>query len=296
MPNRIPSLQSLLILDAAVKHGNFTRAAEAMSLTHGAVSQQVKRIENLLGVRLFIREGQGMRPTGACLALVGEVRQAIALLDRAFTAPPRRVAHRRLTISVLPHFATGWLIPRLPRFETPERRIAIDLVGSHLIDGTGRHGIDASVRFGPGNWPSVIAEKLSSEVAFPVCAPSYLKNLLSLDAMNCAALLRSPFPPWEPWLQAAGIRLPAEPDGRYFSDPSLLLIAVREGHGIGMARRLIVADDLRQGRLVRPFDIEVEDPYGYYLVWRPDSPRTRQIREFCEWLKAEIAETEDKLS
>ena len=295
MSNRIPSLQSLLILDAAVKHGNFTRAAEAMSLTHGAVSQQVKRIESLLGVRLFVREGQGMRPTGACLALVGEVRQGLALLDRAFTAPSRRAAHRRLTISVLPHFATGWLIPRLPRFETPGRRLTIDLVGSHLIDGPGQRGIDASIRFGPGNWPTVVAERLSGEVAFPVCAPSYLKNLLPLEAMDRAALLRSPFPPWEPWLQAAGIRLPAAAGGRSFGDPSLLLAAVREGQGIGLARRLIVAEDLRRGRLVRPFNVEVEEPYGYYLVWRPDSPRNRQLREFCEWLKAEIVTTEDKL-
>jgi DNA-binding transcriptional LysR family regulator len=293
MSNRIPSLQSLLILDAAVKHGNFTRAAEALSLTHGAVSQQVRKIESLLGVRLFVREGQGMRPTGACLAVVGEVRQALALLDRTFTAPPRRVAHRRLTISVLPHFATGWLIPRLPRFETPTHRVAIDLVGSHLIEGPAQRGIDASVRFGPGNWPSVIAEKLSGEVAFPVCAPSFLKNLLPLEKMARAALLRSPFPPWEPWLQAAGIRLPATPDGRYFSDPSLLLAAVREGQGVGLARRLIVAEDLRQGRLVRPFDVAVEEPYGYYLVWRPDTPHNRQIREFCEWLRAEIDTTKD---
>ena len=102
MSHRIPSLQSLLILDAAVKHGNFTKAAKALSLTHGAVSQQIGTLQNRLGVRLFVREGQGMRATPACLAVIGQVRQAVSLLDRAFPASPRRPTKGQLTVSVLP--------------------------------------------------------------------------------------------------------------------------------------------------------------------------------------------------
>src|SRR5262252_1335781 len=218
MSNRAPSLQSLLVLDAAVKHGNFTRAAKSLSLTHGAVSQQIRRIETRLRVRLFVREGQGMRPTPACLAPVGQVRQAIALLHRAFTAPSPRTTVDRLTVSVLPHFPIGWLIERLPRFASADGRGAVDLVGSHVIDDLAERGIDASIRFGPGNWPSLVAEKLAGEIAFPVCTPSYLKNLRALEDMDNTALLRSPFPPWEPWLHAAGIRLKTAPAGPSFGD------------------------------------------------------------------------------
>jgi len=291
MSNRAPSLQSLLVLDAAVRHGNFTRAAKSLSLTHGAVSQQIRGIETRLGVRLFVREGQGMHPTPACLALVGQVRQAIALLDRAFTAPPRRTAADRLTVSVLPHFAIGWLIERLPRFALAEGCGAVDLVGSHVIDDLTERGIDASVRFGPGNWPSLAAERLAGEIAFPVCAPSYLKNVRAIEDMDSAALLRSPFPPWEPWLHAAGIRLKSAPAGPAFGDPSLLIAALRAGQGIGLVRQLIVADDLRQGRLIRLFEVAVDEPYAYHLVWRPDSPRKKTIQDFVVWLKSEIAAT-----
>jgi LysR family transcriptional regulator, glycine cleavage system transcriptional activator len=292
MAHRIPSLQSLLVLDAAVKHGNFTKAADALSLTHGAVSQHIRTLQNRLGARLFVREGRGMRPTPACLALVGKVRQAISLLDRSFPASPRRAAYGRLTVSVLPHFATGWLISRLPRFTAIDERLAVDLVGSHLIDDIADRGIDAGIRFGPGWWPGLIAEHLANETAFPVCAPSFLPSTRGgLSNLGGRAFLRSPFPPWEPWLQAANLQLKAEPSGAHFGDPSLLIATLLAGQGVGLVRRLIVMDDLRQGRLVRLSEIAVDEPFGYYLVWRPDNPHKKLIREFCEWLRHEINAT-----
>lgn len=291
MANRIPSLQSLLVLDAAVKSGSFTRAAKVLSITHGAVSQQVRGLETRLGQRLFVREGQGMRPTAACLALVSEVRQAVSLLDRAFTAKPRRTVQGRLTVSVLPHFAIGWLIARLPRFVSPMRDIAVDLVGSHLNDDLDGRDIDASIRFGPGGWPGVVAERLVGEIAFPVCAPSFLKDAGPIEKMDPRALLRSPFPPWETWLHAAELRLATPPSGAFFGDPNLLLCAVRDGQGVGLARSLIVADDIRSGRLVRLSDAKAEEPSAYHLLWRPDSPKRRLIRAFCEWLRVEIEAT-----
>lgn len=292
MRNRIPSLQSLLILDAAVKHGSFSRAADALSLTHSAVSQQVRTLQERLGMRLFVREGQGMRATPACLALVAQVRHAVSLLDRTFEAAPRRASIGHLTVSVLPHFATGWLIARLPDFATLDERITVDLVGSHVIDDLAGSGIDAAIRFGPGDWPGLVTERLGGETAFPVCAPSFLHNVRSGIAMvHARAFLRSPFPPWEPWLQKTGTRLQAEPSGSQFGDPSLLLRAVMLGQGIGLARHLIVADDLREGRLVRLTESSVEEPYAYFLVWRPHNPRRTLIKEFCEWLKFEIDKT-----
>lgn len=292
MSQRIPSLQSLLILDAAVKHGNFTRAAEALALTHSAVSQQIRTLQERLGVQLFVREGQGMRATPACLALVAQVRQAMSLLDRAFEAAPRRTGVGRLTVSVLPHFAISWLIARLPGFAPVDDRISVDLVGSHVIDDLAGRGIDAAIRFGPGDWPGLVSEKLSGETAFPVCAPSF-RHLVrhGLEMVQPRAFLRSPFPPWEPWLQQTNTRLLAEPSGRQFGDPSLLLRAVALGQGIGLARHLIVADDLREGRLVRLSDVSVEEPYAYFLVWRPNNPRRALIKKFYEWLKSEISTT-----
>jgi DNA-binding transcriptional LysR family regulator len=292
MRNRLPSLQSLLILDAAVKQGSFVRAAKDLSLTHSAVSQHVKSLQDRLGVRLFVREGQGMRATPACLALVGQVRQAVKLLDNAFAGLPLRSNRGRLTISVLPHFATGWLIARLPEFTGDGDRLVVDLVGSHAIDDLTQRGIDAAIRFGPGNWPGVRAERLCGETAFPVCAPSYMPSVRNgLEALAGRAFLRSPFPPWQPWLQASGLKAKSEPTGAFFGDPVLLLEAVLAGQGIGLARKIIVVDDLRQGRLIRLSQVEVEEAYSYFLVWRPDNPRKKQIQEFFRWLKAQIDTT-----
>jgi LysR family transcriptional regulator, glycine cleavage system transcriptional activator len=292
MRHRIPSLQSLLILDAAVTHGSFSKAAESLSLTHGAVSQQIRALQTRLGVQLFIREGQRMRATPACLALIAQVRQAIWLLDRTFPPSPRRSGRARLTVSVLPHFATGWLIGRLPRFVRQDGRFSIDLVGSHLIDDLAEGGADCAIRFGPGGWPGLVSERLSSEISFPVCAPDFFRLIGgSLGRATRDSYLRSPFPPWEPWLQAANERLSPEASGPYFGDPSLLLAALRAGQGIGVVRYLIVADDLREGRLLRLSETHVEEPYGYYVVWRPDNPRKKLIRSFCEWLRLEIVTT-----
>jgi DNA-binding transcriptional LysR family regulator len=292
MRHRLPSVQSLLVLDAAVKHGNFTRAAEELSLTHGAVSQQVRALQSRLGTRLFVRDGQAMRPTPACLALVAQVRQAVSLLDRAFEAPVRRKAGGRLVLSVLPHFATGWLIPRLPLFAARGDDIVIDLVGSHVLDDLGQSGIDASIRFGPGQWPGLAAERLCGERAFPVCAPALLPRVRrGLEALGARDFLRSPFPPWEPWLQAAGVHLAGEPAGPHFGDPSLLLSAALLGQGVAMARSIIVADDLHHGRLVRISPTSVEEPYAYYLVWRPDSARRPLVRKLLDWLTTELERT-----
>jgi LysR family transcriptional regulator, glycine cleavage system transcriptional activator len=297
MSHRIPSLQSLLVLDAAVKHGSFTRAAQSLSLTHGAVSQQIRTLQNRLGMRLFVREGQGMRATPACLALVAQVRQAVSLLDRTFPPSPRRSARGRLTVSVLPHFATGWLIARLPRFSGQDDRVCVDLVGSHLIDDLAGGGIDCAVRFGPGGWRGLVTERLAGEISFPVCAPDFLPSMRGgLAGVARRWFLRSPFPPWEPWLQAAGARLSPEPSGPLFGDPSLLVPAVLAGQGIGLVRNLIVADDLRRGRLLRLSSTHVEEPYAYYLVWRPDNPRKKLIRSFCEWLRREIVATSAEAS
>jgi LysR family glycine cleavage system transcriptional activator len=293
MGHRLPSVQSLLVLDAAVRHGNFSRAAEELSLTHGAVSQQIRSLQTRLGTRLFVRDGQAMRPTGACLALVAQVRQAVSLLDRAFELPVRRKASSgRLVLGVMPHFATGWLIPRLPQFARPGEDIVIDLVGSHVIDDLGQSGIDASIRFGPGQWPGVAAERLIGERAFPVCAPSLLPRARQgLETLDARDFLRSPFPPWEPWLQAAGVRLRAEPAGPHYSDPTLMLSAALMGQGVAMARSIIVNDDIRQGRLVRLHQTSVDEPYAYYLIWRPDTARRPLIRRFLEWLKTELEKT-----
>lgn len=292
MRHRLPSVQSLLVLDAAVRHGNFTRAAEELSLTHGAVSQQVRALQIRLGTQLFVRDGQAMRPTGACLGLVAQVRQAVSLLDRAFEGPAPRKRGERLVLGVIPHFATGWLIPRLPLFPDPGEDIVIDLVDSHVLDDLGQSGIDASIRFGPGKWPGVVAERLIGERAFPVCAPSLLARARQgLELLDARDFLRSPFPPWEPWLQAAGVRLAAEPAGPHYSNPNLMLRAAMSGQGVAMARAIIVADDIRQGRLVRLAETSVEEPYAYYLVWRPDTSRRPLVRRFLDWLKAELERT-----
>jgi len=292
MRHRLPPVQSLLVLDAAARHASFTRAANELSLTHGAVSQQVKALQSRVGTRLFVRRGQTMQPTPACLALVAQVRQAVQLLDRAFEPPPRRKRRGRLVVGVLPHFATSWLIPRMMLFTRQMEDVVVDLVGSHAIDDLAQSNIDAAIRFGPGRWPGLVAERLVGENAFPVCAPSLVARAREgLDRLDPRELLRSPFPPWEPWLQVAGLELPHEPNGPHFSDPDLLLVAALAGQGIALARSVIVADHLRDGRLARISETSVPEPYAYFLVWRPDVERRKLVLNFLDWLRSELVKT-----
>jgi LysR family glycine cleavage system transcriptional activator len=276
----LPSIQTLRAFEAAGRLRSYSRAAEELGLTHGAISHRIRE-----------REGNRMRPTPAGQELLASVRNGLRLLERAFE-PRRASAARPLVASVLPVLASCWLVPRLSDFRALHPDIGIELRVTTELARFGSDGIDVAVRYGLGGWPGVQSRRLGDEIVFPVCSPDYARRLSierPEDLARCL-LLRTPWQPWSPWLQAAGLPWNEPSDGPLYPDSSLLLRAAMAGEGVALSRRLLMADDLAAGRLCRPFDIAIDDANSYYLVWPTSSARTAEIARLGDWLAQAMAE------
>jgi DNA-binding transcriptional LysR family regulator len=295
---RLPSIQTMRALEAAVRLRCFSRAADELALSQGAVSQHIRALEQRLGHALFARSARGVEPNAVSQALALQIRQGLTVLDRAFdqmSEPSERdrTASRRerLVISTLPAFAAKWLMPRLDDFARlyPEIELEIE-TSATLARLDASDGIDAAIRYGGGGWPGMAAEHLMDEVVFPVASPDYRGGRLPLrpsDLGDCL-LLRQSVQPWTPWFQAAGLDFVEPQAGVLFSDTVLALQAAIAGRGILLARRSIVDDDLRSGRLVRLWRYEIVDVHAHYLVWPTASRRLAAIGKLHGWLVEQI--------
>ena len=295
VPN-LPPLQALRAFEAAARHLSYSRAAEELSLTHGAISHHVTRLEgDLGGVKLFVRDGQRMILTDVGQSFVIEVRQSLRLLveavENARTRSKAVSVRRKLAVSVLPSLAARWLVPRLPGFQSSHPEVAIAIhPTSGLAALNGRDGIDLAIRYGPGTWAGLKSRPLMRSFIFPVCSPEFLSNLKLVrpEELIEAPLLRNPRQKWRPWFVAAGLDQPEPAHGPIYDDGALLLQAAAAGQGIALARAVLAADDLAAGRLVKLFDIEIEDDYGWFVVWRdPIQCDRADFATFQEWLAKE---------
>ncbi|RDU97023.1 LysR substrate-binding domain-containing protein [Trinickia dinghuensis] len=301
--SHLPPLQTLRAFETAVRLESFTRAADELALTQGAVSQHVRALEARLGMSLFTRERSGAVPTRKAHELALQIRQGLNVLERAFEAPEARNTARtrarpresvQLTVSVLPPFAERWLEPRLARFERKHPHIELALrKETTLARLNARDGVDVALRYGPGAWPGLQAERFMEEEIFPVMSPGYGDRVRSrprrfADLAQCT-LLKHRAQPWEPWFQAVGIDL-TEPRGTpVFDDARRLLEAAAKGRGIALARASLVERDLSDGRLVRLWKRRVADIYAHFIVWRADSEKREAIDALRRWLHDEVA-------
>lgn len=282
----MPSLQTLRAFDAAGRHQSYSKAGRELGLTHSAISHRIRELEALLGTRLFERKGNRMVPTADGIRLLGQVRNALGLLESIFR-PSNAEAKRRLTVSVFPALSS-WLVPRLGSFRTlhPELDLRLDLSSRPVELGD---GIDAAVRYGLGSWTNTDASLLAKEILFPVCAPKYLAEHpvnRPGDLLNCN-LLRHPWHSWAAWFEAAGVPAGEPLSGPEYADSSLLIEAAEAGEGVALARALGVADRLHEGKLVRPFDITIPDQRAYYFV-RPKGARVAEVDGIESWLANEF--------
>jgi LysR family glycine cleavage system transcriptional activator len=285
MKRALPSIQTLRAFEAAGRHQSYTRAAEELRVTHGAISHRILDLQKLTGTALFQRNGNRMVPSEQGNLLLARVRYALQILEQAFDKP-RRSPKSQLRLSVLPAFASHWLVARLGRFRAEHPGIEIDLQATaDLVEVGGT--IDLAIRYGPGGWPGVQSRRLAGETLFPVCSPEY-RHRFAVDTpmdMGRCTLLRHPWQPWGPWLQRVALKIDEPSRGPSYSDAGLLLQAAAAGEGIALARGLLATDDLRAGRLVRLFDIDIDDAYAYFAVWKPLlKGRDVGAEAFMRWL------------
>jgi LysR family transcriptional regulator, glycine cleavage system transcriptional activator len=291
MALRLPPMQALRAFEAAARELSLTRAAASLHLTHGAISHQIKALEADLGVRLFARAGRGIRLTDEGERFAQRVRGALNELANAVREIADRSNPRLLRISVTPSFAARWLLPRMARFAAAHPDIDLDVRASGVNVDFQHDDAEVAVRYGTGIWDGVVSEHLLDEQFFPVCSPRLAHGRLPKrpEDLKRHTLLRSEDEFWQPWFAAAGLDWPEPDRGPIFNDTAHMMQAAVEGHGIVLARTSLLANDLRNGLLVRLFDIEVPGTRKYFLVYPPRLAHAPKIALFRQWLRDEIA-------
>lgn len=290
MTLRIPPLQALRALEAVARSGSLTRAAAELHVTHGAISHQLKGLEDALGVSLVERAGRGVRLTDEGERFASRVKVALAELAEAVREVTEHRNPRHFRVSVMPSFAARWLLPRVGRFVAAHRDIDLDVRASATLVDFRRDDVDAVIRYGGGHYPGLVSEHLMDDAYFVACSPAIDGGVPARPAdLRRYPLLRSENEFWEPWFRAAGLDWEEPSRGPKYEDASHLLQAAVEGQGVALVRTSLIGRDLANGVLVRVFDISVPSPHRFFLVYPPRMADSPKLAVFRQWLQDEIA-------
>jgi LysR family transcriptional regulator, glycine cleavage system transcriptional activator len=294
MARSLPPLNALRAFEAAARNGSFTRAAEELCVTQGAVSQQVKALELDLRAKLFHRAPGGLELTESGRDYLGIVRDALDRIALGTERLRQRQGSGTLTVSVSPDFAAKFLVHRLGRFshEHPEisLRISADM---HHVDFA-RENVDMAVRHGDGNWPGLESFRLASEQLLAVCSPGLIEAAgrpLSMQDLASLPLLHlDRRETWAEWFQFGGIEHADVSRGPVMNRAAMLIDAAVNGQGAALARTMIAASDLLDKRLVQPVSFSLQLNKSYWIVCPAAASAQPKIRLFRDWLIAEAAE------
>lgn len=307
-----PSMSLLLAFEASARHQSFTRAAEELSLTQSAVSRQVQTLESMLGISLFVRQGKRIIPTEVGLAYMIEVGAALTQIRNAtLQALSADTLGMRLRVATLPTFGAKWLLPRLHRLYHAHPDLQIDLHSRIEEVDFSSQALDAAITVGDGRWPDVVAHRLYAEELVLVGSPAVWmpKGKRRVSSRTAArkggdtvrptvgmleglTLLRvSSFPDaWREWCAHFGLPHDALRLGPSFELTSHLVQAVIAGIGVGLVPRMLVEDELNDGRLCSPF-APVPSSRSYYFTYPERVQHHPALVAFREWLLDELSAT-----
>ncbi|HZP66361.1 MAG TPA: transcriptional regulator GcvA [Rudaea sp.] len=289
--HRLPPLRSLRVLEAAVRHENYTRAALELNLTHSAVSHQIHALEESLGVCLLERAGRRMRPTEHGRQLALDVRATLDALNAAVERVRGGDAGNAITVSVLPSFAAAWLVHRLGGFLERHPNVDLRLESTTALADFRNDGVDVAIRFGTGNYEGLVSEKLFDDEIYPTMSPKLKRSARVRTPADLARLplLRIRNQPWTPWFEAAGVAIAEPRRGPVFNDSELALQAAIQGQGVVMARGSLAAAKLRSGILVAPFRVRIPSPQTCWLVYPKRNAERPALKLFRTWIFDELA-------
>jgi LysR family glycine cleavage system transcriptional activator len=294
MPRPLPPLSSLRSFEAVARQLSFTKAAEELHITPGAVSQQIRSLEELLGTKLFDRTKRWVALTEAGTRMLPDVQTGLGILSRAISAKAMPIGERSLTISVAPSFASKWLLPKLPSFHDQHPDIELRISATVGLADFNRDRVDLAIRLGHGNYPGLHAEPLFAEALTPLCSPELLKRegrLKKPDELRKHRLIHDTSIPgddehsaWERWLALAGARDVSARRGAKFTLAELAMQAAIDGGGVVLGRIVLAEGDVAAGRLVQPFKIVLPLDVSYFLVRSGAMAPREEMLRFRTWL------------
>ena len=291
MPYDIPTLNGLRAFEAAARLGAIKEAAIELHVTSGAVSQQVKSLEGELGAALFHRGSRGIVLTEAGAILYPVVRDAMQRISNAVEGLRDRERVGIVTVSVMPSFAAKWLVPRLGGFREAQPDIDVRISANPDKVDFSREDVDLAIRYGHGPFPGLRCDWLLGGDLFPVCAPGLLRGphpLTSPEALRHHTLLHDEtHEDWEVWLRTHRVDDVRARRGTVFTDAAMALQAAMQGQGVALGRAELVGTDLAEGRLVRPFALNLPNRNAYWVVCPESVADWPKVAAFREWVLQE---------
>lgn len=296
----VAHLNALRAFEASARHQSFSLAAQELNVTPAAVGQLVRTLEDWLGSPLFVRSTSGrarLVTTEVAEQALPGIRAGLERLAVGLERLRSGSACGVLTVTVSPAFAAKWLLPRIERFQAawPETDLRLD-TSLKPVDFVAQR-IDVGVRYGRGQWPGLVAEKLMDEEVYPVCAPALLATatLQAPGDLRGQVLIHDQsvdtstgFASWQAWLRHAGVQGVPTDRGLRINNSAAVLQAAIDGQGVALARSVMAHDDLAAGRLVRLFtQVRLESALAYYVVYRPECIAQPKVAAFRDWLLRE---------
>ncbi len=289
---RLPPLNWLRAFEASARALSFTAAAEELSMTQSAVSQQIKSLESAMGRALFLRRARGLELTDEGRGYLPTVQAAFAMLEEGTTVLQSRNHPDVLELQVNLSFALFWLTPRLGQFMDENPGVQLNLATSVWHEERSSNAASMQIVFGLGKREGINGKRLTRDSIFPVCTPKLARQIKSLDDLRKQRLFDLPgtAQSWGAWFKA-------HPEGGTVAVPTVHRVSTwalslewaKCGLGVALAHETITNDLLASGELVRPFDFSIPLKEAYYLI-APEGTRTRHAsRVFKEWLLREMA-------
>ncbi|KUM27778.1 LysR family transcriptional regulator [Mesorhizobium loti] len=294
MPEQLPPLQTLRAFEATGRRLSMTLAAAELHLTHGAVSRQIKALEDHLGVQLFRRMTRRIELTDAGASFFSAVTHLLSELAREAENVRRKNDDTRLVVSSGVSFASKWLTSRLHKLMAryPDFEVHLEVTDA-VVDFANGH-VDVALRYGNGQYPVAAAERIMNETVSPVCAPEYRDRMGGLrspgELAECQLIHEIGMnTTWERWFSMMELPYPRT-RGPGYSLGSMSIEAAIRGEGVALGRSVLVAEDLAAGRLVELFSAKLEVEWGYDLVYRIGNQDHPKVRAFRNWIADEVRE------
>lgn len=286
-------LQSLYTFFVVCRAGSMKEAARQLHVTAGAISQRIRELELRHGQRLFERTRAGVVPTVAGAALYADIRASFQQIETVARRDLPDDTARQLVVSVMPSFASGWLLPRLGDFARRHPAVSLAIDSDARVVDLKTEAVDFAIRHGLGHYPGLEARWLMSPAMIVVGAPGLLRQgppiRCPADCLAYPLLHDRERQDWRLWLQASGSASPKARPGLSFSDEHMLVRAASEGQGLALVRDIYAGADLEKGTLCKALEGQWPTQFGYYLVGLPGSFAASGARAFVDWIQAEAA-------
>lgn len=290
---RLPPLNSLRSFEAAGRLGSFQQAAQELFVTPSAISHQIKTLEAFLDVELFIRQTRRIELTSAGKVYLRAIQKALNDIDKATQKLTATHNSGELRLAVAPAFLTRWVLPRIHRFYQQHPNIALDIAASVDRIDFSHSNTDMAVYYGDGQWDDVELLHLKDVALVPVCSPDLLADKAvrqpgDLSAFTLLHVMERP-DEWPAWFAAAGATFQESRKGQHFSSGLLTAQAAARGLGVALTDLSLASEEFQNGQLVVAWPHKLELGKAFYLVYQKDRPISFAMRQFRDWIMAEMA-------